>query len=528
MLTAALPLSVSAENSTNPVIKGSFADPDIDVFGCKYWIFPTTDGNPGWSGTQFHAFSSENLTDWTDEGVILDVENDNPSLNEKGIQIAASKWSCGNAWAPAIEEKNGKYYFYYCGRIKPELMESYGYKDGEGNYMGDKAIGVAVADAPQGPYTALDTPLLYPKMIAENPNLIKAYGGQVIDPSIFTDDDGSSYILFGNGNAYMYRLGDDMQSVVDSSLRQLNLQDFRESVVLFKRDGVYHYTWSCDDTASVNYHVNYGTASGIDTKVNFKYTIIEKNENESIFGTGHQCTLYIPETDECYIAYGRHQTKDGVSVDDAGNFREVCITKLHFDSLGKLLEPAVPTNSVTPAELHKWQSAKVLTKATCKSTGVMQYSCSKCGKTKTQTIPVSSSHSAVTDKAVSPTFAKTGLTAGSHCSVCGKVLTKQKVVAKLVPSATSLSKVTAASKAFTVKWKKQTKNTTGYQIQYSTSSKFKSAKTVTVKSNKTTSVKVKKLKSKKKYFVRIRTYKQVGSKKYYSTWSKSKSITTKK
>ena len=99
---------------------------------------------------------------------------------------------------------------------------------------------------------------------------------------------------------------------------------------------------------------------------------------------------------------------------------------------------------------------------------------------------------------------------------------------KILPKGTSLSTLTAGSKKFTVKWKKQSSQTTGYQIQYSTSSKFTSPKYVTVSSNKTTSKTISKLKGKKKYYVRIRTYKTVNGKKYYSTWSKSKSITTKK
>ena len=100
------------------------------------------------------------------------------------------------------------------------------------------------------------------------------------------------------------------------------------------------------------------------------------------------------------------------------------------------------------------------------------------------------------------------------------------------PKGTSVSKVTAAKKGFKVTWKKQTTQTTGYQVQYSTSSKFKSAKTVTISKNKTTSKSVSKLSAKKKYYVRVRTYKtvKIGGKsvKLYSGWSKAKSVTTKK
>lgn len=157
--------------------------------------------------------------------------------------------------------------------------------------------------------------------------------------------------------------------------------------------------------------------------------------------------------------------------------------------------------------------------------------CSNCGMelSREATILNKSSHKIVIDKAVSPTFEKAGKTEGKHCSACGKVIVAQKKVDKLVPEKTTLSSVSAKSKGFSVKWKKQTKNTTGYQIQYSTSGSFSSGnKTVTVSKNSTTSKVISSLKAKKKYYVRIRTYKSAKGKKYYSTWSSKKSVTTKK
>lgn len=100
-------------------------------------------------------------------------------------------------------------------------------------------------------------------------------------------------------------------------------------------------------------------------------------------------------------------------------------------------------------------------------------------------------------------------------------------VFKIIPKGTSISSISAKSKGFTVKWKKQATQTTGYQVQYSTSSKFSSPKTVTISKNSTLSKTVSKLKGKKKYYVRVRTYKTVSGTKYYSSWSSAKSITTK-
>jgi hypothetical protein len=100
---------------------------------------------------------------------------------------------------------------------------------------------------------------------------------------------------------------------------------------------------------------------------------------------------------------------------------------------------------------------------------------------------------------------------------------------KIIPKGTSISSLTAKSKGFTVKWSKQATQTTGYQIQYSTDKNFKkNNKTVTVSKNSTVSKTISKLSAKKKYYVRIRTYKTVSKTNYYSAWSSVKSVTTKK
>lgn len=107
----------------------------------------------------------------------------------------------------------------------------------------------------------------------------------------------------------------------------------------------------------------------------------------------------------------------------------------------------------------------------------------------------------------------------------------KKLTFNIVPKGASVSKLTAGKKQLTVKWKKQATQTTGYEIQYSTKSNMKSAKTVTVNKTGTTSTTIKKLKSGKKYYVRIRTYKtvKIGGKnvKLYSAWSKVKNVKVK-
>ena len=310
----------------NPVLPGQYSDPDIDYLDGKYWMYTTTDGYSGWSGTVFHAWSSEDMVNWTDEGVILDLANDDPGLNENGVQICASKWAVGSAWAPSIEEKNGKYYFYYCGKFT----------------NGESAIGVAVADDPAGPYTDKGEALMTVSM-CRNAGVNM---GQAIDPSIFTDDDGTSYILFGNGSAAIAELNDDMMSIKEGTIRQVNgVTDFRESVVVTKKDGIYHFTWSCDDTGSPNYHVNYGTAESLDgssVNVSYKYTLLQKDESKDILGTAHQSVLHDPKTDKYYMAYHRFYTPLGTYTDGLGYHRETCIDEITFGENG-LMQPITPT-----------------------------------------------------------------------------------------------------------------------------------------------------------------------------------------
>ena len=110
-------------------------------------------------------------------------------------------------------------------------------------------------------------------------------------------------------------------------------------------------------------------------------------------------------------------------------------------------------------------------------------------------------------------------------SVKNDTAAEQVSVAK--PKSTNPKKVKAAKKAISVTWKK-VGGVKGYQIQLATDKKFKkNKKTVTVKKQKTTKTTVKKLKAKKKYYVRVRTYKIVNGKKVYSSWSKVKSVKTK-
>lgn len=124
------------------------------------------------------------------------------------------------------------------------------------------------------------------------------------------------------------------------------------------------------------------------------------------------------------------------------------------------------------------------------------------------------------------TYLEKGYTGDTVCKDCKAVVTKGTGIAKLKPAKTSIKSLTKGKKSFTVKWAKKS-NINGYQIQYATKSNFSNAKKVTVKSATAVKKTVKNLKAKKKYYVRVRTFKTVEGTNCYSAWSAKKSVTTK-
>ena len=200
---------------------------------------------------------------------------------------------------------------------------------------------------------------------------------------------------------------------------------------------------------------------------------------------------------------------------------------------------------------HTWNSGTVTKKASLTTNGVKTYTCKSCKATKTEAIPkVSNIKLSKTAYTYNGKVQRKALKNGTDYKISypkgmknvGKYTVKvtlkgnysgsKSMTYNINPKGTGVSKVKAAKKSFKVTWKKQATQTTGYQVQYSTSSKFKKAKTVTISKNKTTSKSVSKLSAKKKYYVRVRTYKTVKvngkNVKLYSGWSKAKSVTTKK
>jgi len=310
------PAGIAVNN--NPALEGFYADPEVmySQKTGKYYIYPTSDGFDGWSGYYFKVFSSDNLTDWKDEGVIIDLKKD-------------VTWANRNAWAPCIVEKkiNGVYkYFYY--------------------FTAAQKVGVAVADNPTGPFKDSGKAL-----IDFRPEGIK--DGQEIDPDVFTDPKtNKTYLYWGNGYMGGVELNDDMVSINKKTLTILKPDNtYREGTYVIYRNGTYYFMWSEDDTRSPNYKVRYATAKSPLGKFTIPKDniVIKQDADKKLFGTGHNSVVQVPGKDEWYIVYHRFNYPNGFKMGDAAGFhREVCIDKLEFDKKGNIITVKPTIEGIKP------------------------------------------------------------------------------------------------------------------------------------------------------------------------------------
>lgn len=277
--------SAWAQLSGNPVLEG--ADPEIHFFNGKYYIYTTAE-----AGKRFHAYSSADLTNWKDEGVIFDI----------GPQCS---WAENNGWAPGVAFRNNKYYFYYTAEVK---------------------IGVAVGDSPTGPFTDLGYPF-----IGTDP-----YTDDIIDAMVFIDDDGQAYIYYGgSGKSKMVvrKLNPDMISLA-SGPSNITPQDYTEGPFLLKRDGVYYMTYSNGAWYNETYNVRYATSNSPMGPWTYRGVILQSNIEDK--GPGHHSIIRIGNCDEYYMAY--HRYENGL-----GGGRVVAIDRMNFNSAG-LIENVNMTN----------------------------------------------------------------------------------------------------------------------------------------------------------------------------------------
>ena len=296
--------SVDTLHAPPPVLPGLYADPNIAVFGNKFYIFPTSDGTKGWLSTSFICWSSTNLVDWKNEGVILDLPRD-------------LTWAKERAWAPTIAFKNKIYYYYYSANVN---------------------IGVAVSDKPTGPFK---DPINRP--------LIKkgTKRGQMIDPMAFVDDDGSAYLYWGQGQCNVVKLNDDMISFDTTKIQSFKPPGYNEGPFMIKRKGIYYLMWSEYDTRDPRYSIAYATSTSPLGPFKKAEGFPVLKGKGVVKGAGHHSVIQIPGKDEWYIAYHRFKIPGG-----DGYNRETCISPMRFDASGNIL-PVDVFEKVKPLGIKK-------------------------------------------------------------------------------------------------------------------------------------------------------------------------------
>ncbi|MBN2012863.1 family 43 glycosylhydrolase [candidate division KSB1 bacterium] len=257
-------------SAQNPIINDQFtADPSARVFDGKVYVYPSHDilanekrGRIGWFCMEdYHVFSSLNLADWTDHGVIV--------RQNKVEWVDSTSYSM---WAPDCIYQNGKYYFYFPARRKNAEMRR-GF-----------TIGVAVSETPYGPFIPQATPI-------EN-----VHG---IDPNPFIDKDGQAYLYWSARNIYVAKLKDNMLELDSEPMIIPNLPEegLKEGPYVFERNGIYYLTYPHvqDSTERLEY------AIGDHPMGPFQVTGVIMDELPSGCWTNHQSVIEF--NDQWYLFY---------------------------------------------------------------------------------------------------------------------------------------------------------------------------------------------------------------------------------
>ena len=300
-----LVLFVSTAFSQNPLIRDQFtADPSARVFGNRVYIFPSHDilankdkGRMGWFCMEdYHVFSSENLTDWTDHGTIV-----------KQNKVNWVKPDSYSMWAPDCIERHGKYYFYFPSTVKDSITNTSGF-----------TIGVAIADKPEGPYKTEPLP-------------IKGVKG--IDPNVFIDKDGQAYLYWSQGNIYAAKLKENMLDLDSEviTLGELPTKGLKEGPYVFERNGVYYLTYPHveNKTERLEYAISDNPLGP------FKVTGVIMDESPTGCWTNHHSIIEFKN--QWYLFY--HHNDYSPSFDKA---RSIRADKLSFNADGTI-QKVTPT-----------------------------------------------------------------------------------------------------------------------------------------------------------------------------------------
>lgn len=315
LLLAACAAPSPTARSGNPLFPGFYADPEVAVLRGRYWIFPTFSA-PYDDQLFFDAFSSPDLVHWQKHPRVLDC--------------ASIGWAKRALWAPSILEHDGRcYLFFGANDIQP---------DGEPG-----GIGVAVADAPEGPYRDL----LGKPLIDRFHN-----GAQPIDQFAFRDRDGSCYLVYGGwGHCNIARLRPDFSGFEPfadgTTFREITPAGYVEGPLLFERGGRYYFMWSEGGWTGPDYAVAYAVADSPFGPFARAGRILQQDPAVAT-GAGHHSVLQVPGRDEYYIVYHRRPLGD-----IEANHRVVCIDRMQFDADGRILPVRITHDGVAAVPLAR-------------------------------------------------------------------------------------------------------------------------------------------------------------------------------
>ncbi len=300
-----------AATSGNPVFPGWYADPEAAVFGNQYWIYPTYSAKYE-EQVFFDAFSSPDLVHWTKHNKILDTVN--------------VKWAKRAVWAPAIIEKDKKYFLFF-GANDIQNDQQYG------------GIGVAVADSPAGPF----------KDYLGKPLIDKFHNGaQPIDQFVFKDKDDKYYIIYGGWkHCNIARLKDDFTGFIpfeDGSIfKEITPENYVEGPMMFIRNNKYYLMWSEGGWGGPNYSVAYAIADSPFGPFKRAGKILQQDTAVAT-GAGHHSIIHNTKNDSWYIVYHRRPLGE-----TEANHRVTCIDRMYFDNNG-MIKPVKITFEGVPAE----------------------------------------------------------------------------------------------------------------------------------------------------------------------------------
>lgn len=290
----------SKKSSGNPLFEGWYADPEGTIINKQYWVYPTYSDRYE-EQVFMDAFSSEDLITWKKHPRIIDT--------------ASIKWAKKAMWAPAIVEKDKKYYLFFAANDIQNNEQPGG-------------IGVAVADRPEGPF----------KDLLGKPLLDKFHNGaQPIDQFVFKDKDGHYYMIYGGWrHCNIVKLKDDFTGFIPfedgSTFKEITPKGYVEGPIMFLRDNKYYFMWSEGGWGGPNYRVAYAISNSPFGPFERIGTVLQQDSTVAT-GAGHHSVIAGAHKDEWYIIYHRRPLGE-----TAANHRVTCIDYMRFDKNG-LIQP---------------------------------------------------------------------------------------------------------------------------------------------------------------------------------------------